>query len=153
MSYTPTNWKAGDVITSEKLNKLENGVAAAGSGGGAFSKIVTINMKTYGNLNVGVSGTDPSVGGEYQEVIILDPPNYNCFNFTEQTALYEVENTFTSKVILIAENSHAYVFCTTRLDLLPKVEGDCEVLTGEEEGQTYYYVKVSGDCEIEWDSK
>lgn len=34
MSYTPTNWKAGDVITSEKLNKLENGVA--GSGGGAL---------------------------------------------------------------------------------------------------------------------
>lgn len=27
MSYTPTNWKKGDVITSTKLNKLEQGVA------------------------------------------------------------------------------------------------------------------------------
>ena len=30
MSYEPTNWKTGDVVTSAKLNKLENGVAGAG---------------------------------------------------------------------------------------------------------------------------
>ena len=33
MSYTPTEWKSGDTITSAKLNKIENGIAAAGSGG------------------------------------------------------------------------------------------------------------------------
>lgn len=27
MSYTPTEWKTGDVVTSAKLNKLEQGVA------------------------------------------------------------------------------------------------------------------------------
>lgn len=27
MSYEPTNWKTGDVVTSAKLNKLEQGVA------------------------------------------------------------------------------------------------------------------------------
>lgn len=32
MAYEPTNWKTGDVVTSAKLNKLENGVANAGSG-------------------------------------------------------------------------------------------------------------------------
>ena len=31
MSYTPTEWKTGDVVTSAKLNKLEQGVAAAGA--------------------------------------------------------------------------------------------------------------------------
>lgn len=31
MSYTPTEWASGDVITAEKLNKLENGVAEASS--------------------------------------------------------------------------------------------------------------------------
>jgi len=25
MSYEPTTWKAGDTVTSEKLNKIENG--------------------------------------------------------------------------------------------------------------------------------
>ncbi|MFT8409895.1 MAG: phosphoenolpyruvate synthase [Schleiferilactobacillus perolens] len=28
MAYVKTDWKAGDLITSEKLNNLENGVAA-----------------------------------------------------------------------------------------------------------------------------
>lgn len=30
MSYTPTNWKAGDIVTSAKLNKMEQGIAAGG---------------------------------------------------------------------------------------------------------------------------
>lgn len=30
MGYEKTNWKTGDVVTSEKLNNLENGVADAG---------------------------------------------------------------------------------------------------------------------------
>lgn len=32
MSYTPTEWTSGDVITAEKLNKLEGGVAESGAG-------------------------------------------------------------------------------------------------------------------------
>ena len=32
MSYEPTVWQTGDVVTSAKLNKLENGVANAGGG-------------------------------------------------------------------------------------------------------------------------
>lgn len=30
MSYTPTNWKAGDTVTSAKLNKMEQGIANGG---------------------------------------------------------------------------------------------------------------------------
>ena len=30
MAYSPTNWKNGDIVTADKLNKLENGVAACG---------------------------------------------------------------------------------------------------------------------------
>lgn len=30
MSYTPTEWNTGDIVTAEKLNKLENGVASGG---------------------------------------------------------------------------------------------------------------------------
>ena len=32
MAYEPTNWQAGDTITSARLNKLEQGVADGGSG-------------------------------------------------------------------------------------------------------------------------
>lgn len=31
MSYTPTTWTTGDTVTATKLNKIENGVANAGS--------------------------------------------------------------------------------------------------------------------------
>lgn len=31
MSYTPTNWKTGDIVSSEKLNKMEEGIANAHS--------------------------------------------------------------------------------------------------------------------------
>lgn len=31
MAYEPTNWKTGDVVTSAKLNKLENAVANGGA--------------------------------------------------------------------------------------------------------------------------
>lgn len=31
MAYTPTVWATGDVITAEKLNKAENGIASAGA--------------------------------------------------------------------------------------------------------------------------
>lgn len=30
MSYEPTNWKTGDVVTSTKLNNMEQGIAGAG---------------------------------------------------------------------------------------------------------------------------
>ena len=42
MSYTPTEWNTGDVVTAEKLNKLENGVAS--SGGGILITVVNENF-------------------------------------------------------------------------------------------------------------
>lgn len=33
MSYEPTNWKDGDLVTSAKLNKIEQGIAAGGGSG------------------------------------------------------------------------------------------------------------------------
>lgn len=30
MAYTPTEWATGDVITAQKLNKMEQGIASAG---------------------------------------------------------------------------------------------------------------------------
>lgn len=41
MSYEPTNWKSGDVVTAAKLNKLEQGVASGGSSGGG---VLVVNV-------------------------------------------------------------------------------------------------------------
>ncbi len=43
MAYTPTTWADGDIITAEKMNKLENAVADSGSGG----SIVFIHPTAY----------------------------------------------------------------------------------------------------------
>ena len=43
MSYTPTEWKAGDTVTSAKLNKIEQGIASAGGGGTSDILIVHSN--------------------------------------------------------------------------------------------------------------
>lgn len=32
MAYEPTQWRSGDTITSERLNKMEQGIAGSGSG-------------------------------------------------------------------------------------------------------------------------
>lgn len=42
MAYEPTEWKSKDVITSAKLNKLEQGVA---NSGGAF--VINVDPVTY----------------------------------------------------------------------------------------------------------
>ena len=44
MSYTPTVWATGDVVTAEKLNKLEQGVAAAGGGSGGGGNVLVVNV-------------------------------------------------------------------------------------------------------------
>ena len=53
MSYTKTTWETGDVITAEKLNKMEDGIeSAAGSSSGGATLVVTYSEEgTTGTLN------------------------------------------------------------------------------------------------------
>ena len=39
MAYEKTTWATGDVVTAEKLNNIENGIAVADSGGSVCRKI------------------------------------------------------------------------------------------------------------------
>ena len=48
MSYTPTTWECGDVVTAEKLNKIEQGIAD--SGGGTSLAPFVVNA-TYDSVN------------------------------------------------------------------------------------------------------
>ena len=46
MAYEPTNWQTGDVVTAEKLNKLENGVVSGNSSGNLIAT-ATKNDNNY----------------------------------------------------------------------------------------------------------
>ena len=58
MSYDPTIWKSGDVVTSAKLNKIEKGIEDAGSGGGGGGGVLIVGIdmatmtldKTYAEI-------------------------------------------------------------------------------------------------------
>ena len=49
MAYTPTNWANGDVITSEKLNKIEQGLA--NGSGGIFLITADMASRTFSNVS------------------------------------------------------------------------------------------------------
>lgn len=66
MSYTPTEWKTGDVITAEKLNKAEQGIKnahdAADTSSGGGSNIFYIYA--LGDDDEGMTGLSKT----YQEI-------------------------------------------------------------------------------------
>ena len=76
MSYIPTTWKSGDVVTSEKLNKLENGVA----GGGVLIVNVDDNS-TFDKTWQEIYDSDFAIilsGGEYSEGGYYKGYNFVC---------------------------------------------------------------------------
>lgn len=75
MSYTPTEWKSGDVITSENLNKLEQGVAAAGGGGGGGASIPIADLQ-YDHVEIGGEpyySIDVDGGSHIFDFCLIDP--------------------------------------------------------------------------------
>ena len=58
MSYEKTEWKTGDVVTAQKLNKIETGIFEGGSGGDGSVEIINIDTtispktcdKTYAEI-------------------------------------------------------------------------------------------------------
>lgn len=59
MSYTPTNWVTGDVITAEKLNNIEQGIVGAGD----LFVINATNVATSTNPS-----TKPTLDKTYDEI-------------------------------------------------------------------------------------
>lgn len=65
MSYTPTTWVKGDVITAVKLNKLEQGIAGKTGGGLIVNFVVSsghlVGDKTFGEIWTAFAGGIPVV--------------------------------------------------------------------------------------------
>lgn len=71
MAYTKTTWAAGDTVTSQKLNKIENQLETLSNGGGAGCFVVNITPDTSG-------GSAPIKGGS-------DTKNGNTVYVTDKT--------------------------------------------------------------------
>ena len=59
MAYTPTTWKTGDLITAEKMNKLEQGVQneQAGPAGPSYT-LPAANLTTLGGVKQAAAVAD-----------------------------------------------------------------------------------------------
>ena len=69
MTYIPTNWKIGDTITAEKLNKLENAIANIKSSGLLVTITDNVMDKTAGEIIEAVENGVPVTfieGGGYR---------------------------------------------------------------------------------------
>ena len=62
MSYTPTIWAKGDIVTAEKLNNIEQGILNAGGGGDFSTATVTIANNAGTTFSVTVTGIRVSSG-------------------------------------------------------------------------------------------
>jgi len=60
MSYTPNEWQRGDVVTSEKLNHMEQGIAESGGG---YDGRIRLTFDEHGEISGGLleSGTYDSI--------------------------------------------------------------------------------------------
>lgn len=80
MPYTPTEWKTGDIVSSERMNKIENELANSSGGGGVF--IVTSDSeyrldKTYQEIY------NALIGGK--NVLIADNTFYQSPGYSYYT--------------------------------------------------------------------
>ena len=83
MSYTPTSWSTGDTITAAAMNKIENGIANAGGGGGGLASL-TVHMQGYYEETetyqgyLGLVGYFKDVSGTYMLLESLTISDINC---------------------------------------------------------------------------
>lgn len=105
MAYTPTVWATGDVITAAKLNKAEEGIAAASGVVGVFPIGVTHEGSTatltqkYSDILAAVSAgklgiiyeiVDGEYSGDYIVSMYLDSGAYTVA--TDQDAVFTTDS-------------------------------------------------------------
>ena len=131
MSYTPTEWATGDVITAEKLNNMESGIAvgqelfiihATGVAQTPGAQSTPVIDKTYGEIanaiqqgKIPVMIVDASQSGSQGLNIIplgsfAGEPNYTItFNIT--TAIYAVPVHLNNLLIVVVQNDEGQTEC------------------------------------------
>lgn len=85
MSYEPHTWQTGETITAAGLNKIEQGIANAGSGGTATIKISATGFGSTSHLFgwIVFAYKDANDAWIVANDVMDDLPNINLYGFTE----------------------------------------------------------------------
>lgn len=92
MSYTPTTWTTGDTITATALNKIENGIADAGSGYDLVIKADQFPPSSLTNFTI-LSGNSTAV---YNKLANGDPLVRAILVFDETNLTFPTTEIFMS---------------------------------------------------------
>lgn len=151
--YTPTVWRTGDVITAEKLNKIEEGIANAESD---FSTAEVTIVKTGSGkdsvigiffANIGFASPIPTMTGSdvapykatdvgikmFEGQTILDETKFSLVLNTNENVGASID-VGTDKIIGISTNEQPVQYTNIA------VSGDATI--------TDYDIEVTGDCTI-----
>ena len=95
MSYTPTTWATGDVVTAVKLNKLESGVSNFNKGELTIVEFVLTGNYYYANMTAGNIAAAALKGPVMAHIVESDEYNIEeryelvqYFTITSQTNEY-----------------------------------------------------------------
>lgn len=116
MSYTPTVWSTGDTITPAALNKLEQGVAEGGSGGGYLCVIDNSEGNIFWDSIVGTnipefeSGATISsqISEELEQNILSGNPITFKFIFSSSDASNYGVNQWVCPVVCVKRQDNVY---------------------------------------------
>ena len=87
MSYTPTEWKSGDTVTSAKLNKMEQGINTAINSGNVL--MVNVTYDDEDNATLDKTWKEIYDAMLIGSVIIIENDNNRMFHDNVISAYYD----------------------------------------------------------------
>ena len=148
MSYTPTEWETGDVVTAEKLNKLEGGVEKASK---HVIPLITCNQRNHSSSSHTVCelyyawnkvGSYPASGAP-----VRVSPTFDADGIL--TAYGDAENMYFGFPLLDIPNDNdpeerLNLCCSIEADYLVDISGDV-VFLRQSDNAHYKYYRILGD--------
>lgn len=148
MSYTPTEWETGDVVTAEKLNKLEGGVQKANLHTTPFIKVNQIEASqathTVGTIFYGSYYDGGIESTNYFGISYIEGnADFTLVAFENPTYLYLGLPTI--EIPNFHESGHTLCeLISIEKEYLSNISGDVELVY---EGSNYKFFKINGDFE------
>lgn len=117
MSYTPTEWKSGDTVTSAKLNKMEQGIA---NSGGSF--IITASALSN-NHTLDKTWQEIYDAAEAHQDIKLIFTATNNITYAPLLSIFIDDGTYYVVFLKISENSvSTYLFTALSANNYPSLQ-------------------------------
>lgn len=98
MSYTPTQWKSGDTVTSAKLNKIESGIKA--------NEVFIIDLNTKTDTLNKTAGEIFTASSEGKVVVLhINEDGYEGY-FNNAFSVFTEEQGYTFSFLLAGETAN-----------------------------------------------